>query len=208
MIGPVTETPLAVTKHCGKAAFRMKTSFGACRLRGIGIHNHCGRKEHGRQVGVVLEQNLWAHSLIYKQEAKKTQNGSSQIPPTYFVTHLLQVRISCVVRVSTTAIECHDQNASWEECKINFYSPDVLVVLKAYCWVNSPFLALSELWLASSTHLVWLKLLPKLTYANRLLSASDWIALLGLRLTLTICSHLLAASHSMACSVFTCNLFL
>ena len=32
-----------------------------------------------------------------------------------------------------------------------------------YCWISSPFLVLSELWLAGSTQLLWLKLFSKLT---------------------------------------------
>ena len=75
---------------------------------------------------------------------------------------------------------------------------------ETYCWISSPFLVLSELWLAGSTQLFWLKLLSKLTDSIWLLSASHWIALLGLKLTLAICSNLLAPSHSLAHSVFTC----
>ena len=69
---------------------------------------------------------------------------------------------------------------------------------ETYCWISSPFLVLSELWLAGSTQLFWLKLLSKLTDSIWLLSASHWIALLGLKLTLTICSNLLAPSYSLA----------
>jgi hypothetical protein len=42
-------------------------------------------------------------------------------------------------------------------------------------------------WLVGSTQYLWLKLLSKLTNANWLLSASDWIFLLGFKLTLAIC---------------------
>jgi hypothetical protein len=71
------------------------------------------------------------------------------------------------------------------------YSPGVIVTSEAYCWINSPFLALSELWLAGSTQLFWLKLLSKLTDPNWLFLASHWIALLGLKLTPAIfCLHL------------------
>ena len=41
-------------------------------------------------------------------------------------------------------------------CKFVFYSPDV-IVSEAYCWISSPFLVLSELWVAGSTQLFWLK---------------------------------------------------
>ena len=54
------------------------------------------------------------------------------------------------------------------------------------CWISSPFLALSSLWLADSTQLFWLKVLSKLTDSSWLLSASDFFALLGFRLTLPI----------------------
>ena len=72
------------------------------------------------------------------------------------------------------------------------YLPDVIVVLdRGLCWISSPFLALSDFWLVASTQLSWLKLLSKLTDSICLLLASHWIALLGLTLTLVICSDLL-----------------
>ena len=46
---------------------------------------------------------------------------------------------------------------------------------ETYSWISSPFLVLSELWLAGSIQLFWLKLLSKLTDSIRLLSASHWI---------------------------------
>ena len=46
-------------------------------------------------------------------------------------------------------------------------------------WINSPFLHLSEFWLAGLNQLFWIKLLSKLTDSNLLLSPSDWIILLG-----------------------------
>jgi len=49
--------------------------------------------------------------------------------------------------------------------------------------------SLSELCLAGSTQLSWLKLFSKLTDSTWLLSVSYWIALLGLILTLAICSN-------------------
>ena len=39
-----------------------------------------------------------------------------------------------------------------------FFLPDVIVILEAYCWISSLFLVLSELWLAGSTQLLWLKM--------------------------------------------------
>jgi hypothetical protein len=53
-----------------------------------------------------------------------------------------------------------------------FYSPDITVVLEAYYSISSPFLLLSELWMAGSTELFWLKFLSKLTDSIWLLSAS------------------------------------
>ena len=50
---------------------------------------------------------------------------------------------------------------------------------ETYCRISSLFLFLSELWLAGSTQLFWLKFLSKLTDSNWLLSAFDWTALLG-----------------------------
>jgi hypothetical protein len=47
-------------------------------------------------------------------------------------------------------------------CKNNFYSPGAVFILETYCRISSPFLVLSELWLADSTQLLWLKLLSKL----------------------------------------------
>jgi hypothetical protein len=47
-----------------------------------------------------------------------------------------------------------------------------------YCWINSLFLALSELLLAGPTQLFWFKLRSNLTDSNWLLLASDWIVLL------------------------------
>lgn len=78
------------------------------------------------------------------------------------------------------------------ECIRVYYSPDVIVVIEAYHWISSSFLVLgglplnkliisssSELWLASSTQMFWLKRFSKLTVSNWLPSASDWIFLLG-----------------------------
>ena len=84
-------------------------------------------------------------------------------------------------------------------CKCNFYLPDVSVILEICCWINPPFPALSELWLAGSTQLFWLK--AWLTSIS-LLSTSHSTALLGLGLTLSVCSNPLAPY------VFTCNLSL
>ena len=42
-------------------------------------------------------------------------------------------------------------------CKSNFYSPDVIVISEASCWTYSRVLALSELQLAGTTHICWLK---------------------------------------------------
>ena len=44
-------------------------------------------------------------------------------------------------------------------CKSNFHLPDIIVILEAYCFISSSFLALSELLLADSTQSLWLKLL-------------------------------------------------
>ena len=68
--------------------------------------------------------------------------------------------------------------------------PRMFSASETCCWISSPFLVLSELWLAGSTQLFWLKLLSKLTDSIWFLSASHLIALLGLRLTLPICYSL------------------
>jgi hypothetical protein len=99
-----------------------------------------------------------------------------------------------------------DPNES-ETVKVT-YSPEVIMVLEAYFWIISHFLALSKLLMARSTQLLWLKLCSKLNDSNWLLLASDWIAMLGFKLTLAICFNLLTPFHSMTCSVFTCNLSL
>jgi hypothetical protein len=84
------------------------------------------------------------------------------------------------------------------QCKSNFYSLDIIVISVACYWITSPFLVLSVLWLVGSTQLFWTKLLSKLTDSNLFLLASDWIALLGLKLTLAVCSNLLVPSYSLA----------
>jgi hypothetical protein len=73
--------------------------------------------------------------------------------------------------------------------KSNFYLLDVIIISEAYCWISSPFLAFSELWLSGSTQFFWTKFLSKLTDS---ISVYHSIALLGLKLTLAICSNLLA----------------
>ena len=59
--------------------------------------------------------------------------------------------------------------------KVSFILLVISIISEAYCWISSPFLALSELWLAGSIQLSWLQLLSKLTDSIRLLSASHWI---------------------------------
>jgi hypothetical protein len=81
--------------------------------------------------------------------------------------------------------------------KSNFYSSDVIVILEA-SWRSSFFLFLNELCLAGSTQLLWLKLLSNQTDSIWLLSVSHGIALLGLKLTLIICSNLLVPSYTLA----------
>ena len=80
-------------------------------------------------------------------------------------------------------------------CKSNFYSPNVIVISEAYCWISSPFPALSQSAWVVQPSLFWLKLLPKLTDSVWFLSASHWIALLGCKLSLSICCNLLAPSY-------------
>lgn len=79
--------------------------------------------------------------------------------------------------------------------------PDVILISEAHCRISSPLLVLSELLLVGSTQLFWLKFLSKLTDSIGLLSASHRKALLGLRLTLAICSNLLVPSYSLASAV-------
>jgi len=82
--------------------------------------------------------------------------------------------------------------------KSNFYLPGVIVLSETHCWISSPFLSLSELCLAGSTQLFWLKHLSKMIDSIWLLSASHWIALPGLKQTLEIHSNLLSPSYSLA----------
>ena len=77
------------------------------------------------------------------------------------------------------------------------------VILEAYWWISSPSVVLSELSLAGSNQLFWHKLLSKLYWFKLASLHFSWITLLGLNLTLAICSDLLAPSHSLARSVFT-----
>jgi len=78
--------------------------------------------------------------------------------------------------------------------------------LQIYCWISLLLLVLSELSLAGSTQLFWLKLLSKLTDSSWLFLASafSFLALPGLKWILATCSNILAPFHSLACSVFTC----
>ena len=76
-----------------------------------------------------------------------------------------------------------DNNSS-DTCKCSFYSPAIIIISGAFSWISSLFLVLSELWLAGSIKLLWLKLFSKLDDSNWLLSSPDWITLLGLIPTL------------------------
>ena len=83
-----------------------------------------------------------------------------------------------------------------KNCKSIFYLPEVIVILEAYCWISSLSLVLSECLIAGSTQIFWIKLLSKLSDTIWLLSASHWIALLGLKLILAICFN--RATYSVA----------
>ena len=86
-----------------------------------------------------------------------------------------------------------------EVCNCCFYSTDVIVFLEAYFWISSPFLVLSELWLAGSTQLFLAQTLLQADWFKlAFLSASEWIALLGLKLTLATCFNLPGPSYSMS----------
>ena len=74
-------------------------------------------------------------------------------------------------------------------CKSNFYLRDTILISEAYCWINSPFLVLSKLWLAGWTQQFWPKLLSKLTHENWLFLASGWIALISFKLILAVSSY-------------------
>jgi hypothetical protein len=68
---------------------------------------------------------------------------------------------------------------SSRNCKSKFCLSVVILILKAYCWISSHFLVLSELWLTGSTHLFCLKppLLAdwfKLAFLGFLLNCSAW----------------------------------
>ena len=95
--------------------------------------------------------------------------------------------------------------------KLNVYIVNVTLFTRCNCCLGGLLLNkltlsfLSELWLAGSSQLFQLKLLSKLTNSIWLLSVSHWIFPLGLVLTLTICSNLLAPLHSLVHSVFTCS---
>jgi hypothetical protein len=57
--------------------------------------------------------------------------------------------------------------------------------------------------LVGSIHLLWLKLLSKLTNSNWLLFTSQWIVLLGLKLVMEFFSYLLAPFYSPASTAST-----
>ena len=97
---------------------------------------------------------------------------------------------------SSNSSSLDPEGFSFQPPSVNL-GPDVLAS-KIYCWICSFFLVLSELWLAGSPQLLWLKVLFQLTDSIWLLSASHWFALLGLKLTLAICSNLLACSYFLA----------
>lgn len=82
-------------------------------------------------------------------------------------------------------------------CKSKFYISELIVVLEAYSWIRSFFLVLTVLFLADSTQLLWLKFLSKIIDSICLLSTSRWIALLGFRLPLAVCSSFLRLSYSL-----------
>ena len=63
--------------------------------------------------------------------------------------------------------------------------------------MSSPFLVLSQLPLADSTQLFWLKLLSKLFDSIWLFSSFHWIVLLGLKLTWVTCPNPLVPSYSL-----------
>lgn len=69
-------------------------------------------------------------------------------------------------------------NCCKHNCKCIFHFPNKIVISEVYCWVNPPFLLLSEVWLANSTQLFHFKLLSKLPESVWLLSDSHWIVLL------------------------------
>lgn len=68
--------------------------------------------------------------------------------------------------------------------------PDIIVTSEAYCWIILPILLfLTSRW-CISTYLLF-KHFSKLTDSICLFSASQLIVLLGLKLTMAICSNLL-----------------
>lgn len=81
-------------------------------------------------------------------------------------------------------------------CKSNFYSPVIIVIWEAYCWMDSTLLVLSVFWLTDLIQLLWPKL-SKLTDSIRHLLVSYWIALLGHKRTPLICFNLLDTSYSL-----------
>lgn len=81
---------------------------------------------------------------------------------------------------------------------VTFKGPEAIVISGVYYWINLPFLVLSEIWLSScSTQMLQLKLLSKLTDSAWLVIASHWLALLGFKLTLPICSNILPPPSSL-----------
>jgi hypothetical protein len=141
---------------------------------------------------------------------------SKQFATVIFPAYLYVCASHCALRVQKKTsdplklqavagyLPCHIRAGIWTlVCKSCFYMSSVIIISKAFCWISSPFLLLSELSLADSTQLSWPKLLYKLTNSNHLFLASDWIALPGLKQILAICSNTMAPFHFLAHSVFT-----
>jgi hypothetical protein len=94
------------------------------------------------------------------------------------LTSLLPRRSLACVLLGPRATQSRGYPARNGLCKSNLHLPNGIVISAAYCWINSPFLVLSELWLAGSTQLFWLRLLSKNT-DSVWLPCFSWIALLG-----------------------------
>jgi hypothetical protein len=79
-----------------------------------------------------------------------------------------RVKVSFICLIVISQVYCLSQLP--RPCPGNFQHPPPILsrsrtfsAFETYCWISSPFLVLSEFWLAGSTQLFWLKLLSKLT---------------------------------------------
>ena len=120
-----------------------------------------------------------------KKEKKKRKEEKKKKGSPFILTFILS---HCCLPVSKHHSSCGSTNLCKEHCNWYFYSLVVIIISEASC-----FLFLSELWLADSSQLLWLRLLW-LKLLSKLID-SIWFLLASHRAALEICSNLLAPSY-------------